>query len=367
MGAYYDLIMEPIEGTFTRCFNVCWHDQLNELVKPYSDAVQLQIGNQLRPKLTCWGAAFNTDSVGEIDLNQTAQIASHVEMVHKASLIIDDIVDNDDARRGQKAFHIEFGRDKAIMFSLVLLSKGMAGINRVLHQSNSHYCGVALYSDTIYHMALGCLEELELNHTSMYDIEKIRRIINYETIALIKNSFLLGYWSNWDGNSTLEKTLVEIGENCGYIFQVLNDLEPFSDSDSNFNYKGGRNIDINRDRKNIVVAYVYGAATPKEKKLLTTLSGEPLQHLILELYRKYSVFDAICHEAMDLEQRVDEQITDIKQVGRHISCIEDFRMFVHEVIDICFSRLGQAGAQLRDAGNFGQQIHNVNNKSDNSH
>lgn len=268
MGQYYSLIMEPTEGTFTSYFNKYWHAHLDELAKPYSDATQLRIGNQLRPKLTCWGAAFNTDSVEEISLEKVAQIAAHVEMVHKASLIIDDMVDNDDARRGEKAFHIEFGRDKAVIFSLVLLSKGMLGINRVLQQSRSYYKSVSLYSDTIYHMAVGCLEELDLDSASKYNINKIRRIINFETVALIKNSFLLGYWSNCDGNTDIEDTLIDIGDNCGFVFQLLNDLEPFSNWNRNFRYKGGRNIDINRDRKNIVVTYIYNAASLKEKKCL---------------------------------------------------------------------------------------------------
>lgn len=339
MGQYYDLIMDPIEGGFTHRFNLCWHSQLDELAKPYSEAIQLRIGNQLRPKLTCWGAAFNTDSADEINLDQTAQIAAQVEMVHKASLIIDDMVDNDDARRGEKAFHSQFGQNKAVLFSIALLSRGMAGINQILHQSSSHYQSLSLYADTILRMATGCLEELNLDNTSRYDLETIRRIIDFETIALIKNSFLLGYWSNWDGDRVLEKCLVEIGENCGYIFQLLNDLEPFSAMQSNFDYKRGQNIDINRNRKNIVVAYIFGAASSKEKKLLLSLAGTPLQDLILQLYLKYSVYDAVCQEAKCLEQTIDDQITDIQRISRHTSCNEDFRSFVHEVISLCFSRL----------------------------
>lgn len=339
MGPYYDLIMDPVEGGITQQFNQCWHSQLDELAKPYSDAIQLRIGNQLRPKLTCWGAAFNTDSAGEINLHQTAQIAAQVEMIHKASLIIDDWVDNDDARRGEKAFHIQFGQNEAILFAIALLSQGIAGINKILCRTSSHYQSLSLYTDTILRMAIGCLEELNLDNISRYDIKKIRRIIDFETIALIKNSFLLGYWSNWDRNCDLEKCLVEIGENCGYIFQLLNDLEPFAAMQSNFDYKGGQNIDVDRNRKNIVVAYIFGASSQKEKKLLSTLTGVPLQDLILQLYLKYSVYNFVCQEAKCLEQMIDGQIKDIWRISRHTNCIEDFQGFVHEVIDLCFSRL----------------------------
>ena len=46
MGQYYDLIMGQGEGSFTNNFNICWSKQLDQMPKPYSDALQLRIGNQ---------------------------------------------------------------------------------------------------------------------------------------------------------------------------------------------------------------------------------------------------------------------------------------------------------------------------------
>lgn len=339
MREYYDLIMEPGEDSFPYYFNSHWHKQLDQMAKPYANALQLRIGNQLRPKLTCWGAAFNTHSIAELDLDRIAEIAAYIEMLHKASIIVDDLVDDDDARHGEKTFHTEFGRDKTIMFALGLLSKGISGINEIFRKSGLHYQSIDLYADTINRMAMGCLQELELDSTTRYDVDKIRRIINLETITLIKNSFLLGYWSNCKTNYEAEESIIRIGENCGYIFQILNDLEPFASVKNNIAYKGGRNIDVNRDRKNIVVTYIWGAASIKERQLLSDLSGEQLQELILKLYSKYSVFDSICNEARSLENQIDEIINMMKRLNNNTGCIKDFAKFVHEMIDVCFLRL----------------------------
>lgn len=340
MGQYYDLIMGPGKNSFTSSFNTCWNEQLDQMSKPYADALQLRIGNQLRPKLTCWGAAFNCSQVNELDLPQVAAVAAYVEMLHKASIIIDDMIDQDSARHGQKTFHTEFGRDKAIIFALALLGKGASGINEVLQRTQSRYQGVALYTQTIYHMAVGCLEELELNPSSRYDVNRIRRIINLETISLIKNSLLLGYWSNCGADLSTEQTVVRIGENCGYIFQILNDLEPFSSIEKNSTYKGGWNMDMDRDRKNIVVAYIFGAAAKHELQSLNSLSGEALRSFVLELYEKYSIYDEICDEARALEQQTDGLITELAQSGQNMGSLDDFKTFVHEMVDICFSKLG---------------------------
>ncbi len=340
MGQYYNLIMGCGNDSFTNCFNLCWNKQLNQMPTPYADARQLRIGNQLRPKLTCWGAALNTDEAKQLNLPRVAEVASYIEMLHKASIIIDDMIDLDDARHGQKAFHAEFGRDKAVIFALALLGKGSAGINEVFRDTQSSYQSMALYSQTIYRMAAGCLQELELDSLSRYDISRIRRIINLETISLIKNSLLLGYWSNCGSDLSIEQTVVNIGENCGYIFQILNDLEPFSSAETNSAYKGGWNMDMDRDRKNIAVAYIYGAASKQEQRLLTSLSGKDLYSLALELYKKHSIYDEICEEARGLERQTEELITTLYQSGSHASSLDDFKSFVHEMVEICFSKLG---------------------------
>lgn len=341
MGEYFDLIMEPTKNSFPYYFNTCWSRQLDQMAKPYSDALQLRIGNQLRPKLTCWGAALNTNHPDELDLNAIAEIASYIEMLHKASIIIDDMIDGDDARHGEKTFHVEFGRDKATIFALCLLGKGTEGINKVFQPMESHFSSVALYSNTIHNMAMGALEELNLNTASRYDISKIRRIIKLETISLIKDSFLLGYWSNFNGTSDVESVIMEIGDNCGFIFQILNDLEPFSSLEKNIAYKGGMNLDINRKRKSIVVAYIFNAASVKEKQLLLNEAGAELQDHILRLYEKYSVFDRICAEARAIEQDTLRLVNKLREISMYTGSIDDFEAFILQMIKICFSKLGQ--------------------------
>ncbi|MBD5101425.1 MAG: hypothetical protein HDT27_01775 [Subdoligranulum sp.] len=340
MGQYYELIMGQGKNSFSHSFNACWSKQLDQMPKPYADALQLRIGNQLRPKLTCWGAAFNTCQAHELNLSQISEVASYVEMLHKASIIIDDMIDMDDARHGKKAFHAEFGRNEAVIFALALLGKGAAGINDVFQHTRSSQQSATLYSQTIYRMAVGCLEELDLDPVSRYDTDRIRRIIDLETISLIKNSLLLGYWSNCGTDQDIERTVVEIGKNCGYIFQILNDLEPFSSAEKNSVYKGAWNVDMDRDRKNIAVAYIYGAACKREKHLLASLTGDELFTFVLELYKKYSIFDEICDEARGLEYQTDDLITALRQSSKPAGCLDDFKNFVHEMVEICFSKLG---------------------------
>ena len=99
-------------------------------------------------------------------------------------------------------------------------------------------------------------------------------------------------------------------------------------------------MDLDRDRKNIAVAYIYGAASKREKQLLTSLPGEELYSLVLELYKKYSIYQEICDEARELERQTDTLISALHRSGRPVGSLDDFRIFVHEMVEICFSKLG---------------------------
>ena len=338
MGAYYDFIMESSSGSFSDVFSFTWRQKLSELNFECTNAMQLRIGNQLRPKLSCWGAAIGVQCINDIDVARIAETAAYVEMLHKASIIIDDMIDRDTARHGQHTFHIQYGTDTAIIFSLLLIAKGMEGINR-LFNDKSYLCdGVGLFANTICKMAKGGLRELELNQTTQYDLHAIREIIDFETVSLIKNSLLIGYWTSKNVITQVGETIERIGKNSGYIFQIFNDLEPFSCIDKNALYKGGSNIDLNRNRKNIVAAYIYGAASQSEKRRMKNLFGDEQQSYLLSLYRKYSILEIILNECNVLENDIKDQIKYLAPYCTPL-CLDDFLLFVEKMISICHSKL----------------------------
>ncbi len=70
------------------------------------------------------------------------------------------------------------------------------------------------------------------------------------------------------------------------------------------------------------------------------MSGQKLQDEIMYLYKKYSVFDEICNEARALERQTIDLISELYKVSHCTGCVDDFEMFVKEMINVCFSRLG---------------------------
>ena len=86
-------------------------------------------GKRLRPILVLLGAKL----IGEVN-GQTLRTATFAEMLHTATLIHDDVVDNADQRRGQASVKARFGNLSAVLAGDFLLSKAML----LLSQPNDH-------------------------------------------------------------------------------------------------------------------------------------------------------------------------------------------------------------------------------------
>ena len=106
-------------------FNKHWIDFLKKCDKNMSRATQLNIGNHTRPLLVYLGATANSDFNNTAVIEETAQLAVSIEAIHKASVIIDDIIDGDSLRRGEKCMHQEFGEYETIFFAVCMLALGI--------------------------------------------------------------------------------------------------------------------------------------------------------------------------------------------------------------------------------------------------
>lgn len=102
-----------------------WNIELTELDIPIALSNQMKNGNRLRPLLFAWGYAISSP-VNCLNLNKIAKMSIGIEMVHKASIIVDDIVDDDDFRNGEAAFHVEHSVNEGIVFSNFLVNRSIA-------------------------------------------------------------------------------------------------------------------------------------------------------------------------------------------------------------------------------------------------
>jgi len=338
-----DKKFEEHRRVYLNLFEEKWFDLFSNT---FVDLCQVNTGNRLRPQIAFFGYLANEKVFCPTQLNYIVDIGISIELIHKSSLLIDDLIDNDKLRHNQPVFHTIYGRDKTILFSLNLLSKALIKLKDTLllnNVKNSVFqkC-IELSIQTLYDMSLGALNEVSMTKDEIFNIDSIKKVINLETATLIRNSLLLGYYSNGGCNQHIEEIFVKIGDACGYIFQVMNDLEPFCDGAKLKLHKGSINIDYENFKKNITIAFLYERMTEKERKKFISIDisdNHEINKVIYDYVQQYKVIQCFMEEIDKIEIKIILLIGEIKQSGINELWCENFKNFITLLIKVARSRL----------------------------
>lgn len=248
-----DIYNYLITGGCYSIFDNIYNKNLEKFAANYKQASLLTQGNRYRAKLVIWGYLFAGEKDFETNSSYLCDIATAIEFIHKASLIIDDIIDSDDMRYGKPAFHCQFSINEAIVFSINMLGNSIKLINKAIDHlgvSCSRILQInTMLSDIIVSMSTGALQEMNMKILS-YD--EMKQLIILQTSKIISNALVIGYLSGNNINDEVVKILDEIGEKCGFIYQIFNDLEPIFNTEFNKIHKGKVNYDLEKNRKNII-------------------------------------------------------------------------------------------------------------------
>lgn len=344
---YYNKIMGNTEQSCKHFFHSKWISFLDSITLPYGNAIQLRIGNHLRPLLVYWGNALSAEKADILDEDVT-ELAICVEILHKISIIVDDLIDHDVKRHNSTTFHIQYTPEEAIIFSVYMLGKAFEKINALSQKYNSLNNPLNnIYAKTLQEMASGCLSELTLTTEQRCNYENIVSIICKETSTLIKNSLLLGFMMNIPNNQQTVQMIELIGNKIGYLFQAMNDLEPFCSATNLTRHKGALNMDFEHSRKNIVLPYIYGACSAREKKQLLK-SDEMDMNMVLSLYEKYKIEEHIKNDLNNIENELEIHFNELGRMQINVPCLKDFQKFYSDIINVAKERLNAASEEPID-------------------
>lgn len=329
-----DKTLNEFTPIFLDEFEYIWNETLQKL--KYNQN-QLVIGNRLRPQICLWGylSLYPNIEVTNISLSNIASVSVSIEMIHKASLLLDDWIDCDSERHGKPTFHKEYSPQETVLVALNLISFSMYRLKSIFQGSNKklpiHYfiCLETLLN-TIYSMARGALDEIRLNNDTLYCTDVINNISSMETSKIISNSLLLGYYVGLNEKTPdpiIEKHFNQIGETCGYIFQVMNDLEAFSNPQKLLSHKGNLNYDVLNNRKNIAIAALYETANANDKRKLQSAPNENIYPLI----EKYHIINLFKDQLNDLYISLFNDVSALVKENISIEWINGFQYFLNYI------------------------------------
>lgn len=166
---------------------------------------QLPHGKRLRAKLIL-KIAGNSLSV--------VKTAAIVEMIHAASLLHDDVIDDAYTRRSKPSLNALYGNKTAIMLGDILYSKGFLELNNIGPDV------AKVISNAVVQLSLGELKDVSLSKTFNLDKEVYLEMIYQKTASLMEAS--AGAAALLAGKS--KEAYMTYGRNLGIAFQMIDDL-----------------------------------------------------------------------------------------------------------------------------------------------
>ncbi len=174
-------------------------------------------GKQLRPMFVLLSAKLG----GDIN-DSTYRAASLVELLHTATLVHDDVVDEANERRGFFSINALWKNKIAVLVGDYLLSKGL-----LLSLDNKDHRVLQLLSTAVRLMSEGELLQLEKSRKLNLDESIYYEIIGGKTASLLASSCAAGASTTFNNDDAIEKMRL-FGEKVGMAFQIKDDLFDYS-------------------------------------------------------------------------------------------------------------------------------------------
>lgn len=177
-------------------------------------------GKQMRPMFVFLSAG----ACGQIT-DSTYRGASLIELLHTATLVHDDVVDDANYRRGFFSINALWKNKIAVLVGDYLLSRGL-----LLSVDNEEYDLLQIVSAAVKEMSEGELLQIEKARNLDITEEVYYEIIRQKTASLIASCCAVGACSAKSQNGTVEKMRL-FGEKVGMAFQIKDDLFDYGESE----------------------------------------------------------------------------------------------------------------------------------------
>jgi len=209
-------------------------EELNIFEEKFAEAVKSQTvlldrimqyiikrkGKQLRPMFVFLSAKLQ----GPIN-ESTYRAAALVELLHTATLVHDDVVDESFERRGFFSINATWKNKIAVLVGDYLLSKGL-----LLSTTNNDFEHLHILSEAVKQMSEGELLQIEKSRKLNLKEDIYFEIIRTKTASLLASACAVGAWTT-SKDETVTNKMKLFGEKVGIAFQIKDDLFDYGKED----------------------------------------------------------------------------------------------------------------------------------------
>ena len=223
------------------------------LVTLITKYIMRQKGKKVRPILVFLSA----DLCGSVN-ERSHRGATLVEILHTATLVHDDVVDNADTRRGLASINAVWKNKIAVLMGDYLLSRGL-----LLSLENDDFGFLKITSSAVRRMSEGELNQIQRSRKLDMDEPAYMRIIGDKTASLLSTCCEIGA-SSASTNPEHHRLLREYGENVGLAFQIRDDILDYTGRKSITGKPTG--LDLSEKKLTLPLVYALSLAPSGERK-----------------------------------------------------------------------------------------------------
>jgi octaprenyl-diphosphate synthase len=254
-------IKQPIAAEID-AFEVKFKDSMRSdapLLNRITHYIVKRKGKQMRPMFVFFAAKL----CGGI-IESTHRGAALVELLHTATLVHDDVVDNAYERRGFFSINALWKNKIAVLVGDYLLAKGL-----LLSVNNSEFALLKIVSTAVQQMSEGELLQIEKVRRMDISEELYFEVIRQKTASLIASCCACGAASAGADEETIEKMRL-FGEKVGIAFQIKDDTFDFGTDDV------GKPLGIDIKEKKVTLPLIYAlnnAEKPERKRIINLVKN----------------------------------------------------------------------------------------------
>jgi octaprenyl-diphosphate synthase len=299
-----DTILEPIK-TELNDFETHFEKMLVSEVGLIIDVlthVNTNKGKRLRPIIMFLIAKIFDKNIKR----QTYNNAAMIEILHTATLIHDDVVDNSQERRGEKSVNSKWNNKIAVLLGDFLFSRGMLPAFR---NKDYDFLSILLQiSETMSEGELFAIEHCNLIHYENFENwkeEDYYKIIFAKTASLISGACKASAMISTNNENEIEY-FTKFGENIGMAFQIKDDIFDFTANSQTIGKPVGN--DIREGKITIPLIFALNNSTKSEKAAIINLikkadiSDEDIDYIVNFTTKKAGI-DYALEKANEFSQK----------------------------------------------------------------
>ncbi|MCW9097439.1 MAG: polyprenyl synthetase family protein, partial [Ignavibacteriaceae bacterium] len=297
-------ITQPIKSeldTFNQIFRESLKSRVG-LVDLVTRYIIRQKGKKIRPLLVLLSAKVS----GGIN-ERSYRGAVLVELLHTATLVHDDVVDNADKRRGLWSINKVFKNKIAVLMGDYLLSKGL-----LIAMEGKDYDFLEVITNTVKRMSEGELLQIQKTRKLDIDEETYFKVISDKTASLIETCCTIGAMS---ATSDLEyiSAMKDFGKNLGISFQIRDDILDYEGKLSVTGKRAGG--DIKEKKITLPLIYSLNQVSPVKaaeiRKIIKNGKDKPEVEAVIEFVRENNGIDYSIGKAKTYSQNAKDALNKI--------------------------------------------------------